>query len=159
MMPGRRHSFDTSALIDGLERFYPQQNFPTLWERVDDLIAEGRLLISEEVWREAIRVDSATKRWCEDRSAGRDRAVSRTDADIAAVVGDIMADYPHWSTQGSKNGADPFVIALAESQDMMVITGEKNGGPSKPKIPYVCRERDVPCGHFTEVIRAERWSF
>lgn len=32
------YSFDTSALIDGMERFYPIGNFPALWDRFDDLI-------------------------------------------------------------------------------------------------------------------------
>ena len=153
------YSFDTSALIDGLERFYPQQNFPTLWQRIDDLIAQGRLVISEEVWNEAIRVDSATKDWCEDSTASRDQAIFSTNASVSTIVGAIMSQFPQWSTQGQKNGADPFVIAVAESQQGVVITGEKDGGPSKPKIPYVCKQRDVDCGRFVRVITSEGWAF
>lgn len=59
-MSGDIYSFDTSALIDGLERFYPQANFPALWERIDELIDRGRLRISEEAWKEAVRVASST---------------------------------------------------------------------------------------------------
>lgn len=45
------YSFDTGGLIDGLERYYPVDNFPALWDRIDELIAVGRFIISEEVWQ------------------------------------------------------------------------------------------------------------
>lgn len=153
------YSFDTSALIDGLERFYPQANFPTLWERMDDLIGQGRLMISEEAWKESVSVASATKEWCEDPTAGRNSAQFATDAAVASIVGAIMQDYPQWAAQGKKNAADPFVIAVAESQGGIVITGEKDGGPSKPKIPFVCKERDVAFGRFVLVVTNEGWTF
>ncbi|MCB2178139.1 MAG: DUF4411 family protein [Actinomycetales bacterium] len=35
--PGQLYSFDTSALIDGIERFYPLANFPGIWAAVDEL--------------------------------------------------------------------------------------------------------------------------
>lgn len=63
------YSVDTSALIDGLERYYPEDSFPALWERVDDLIDRGRFLMSDEVWEEATAKDLAVKRWCEARRA------------------------------------------------------------------------------------------
>lgn len=158
-MSGDIYSFDTSALIDGLERFYPQANFPALWERIDELIDRGRLRISEEAWKEAVRVASSTKTWCEGANANRSSAIHATDAAIGSVVGAIMSDYPQWSRQGQKNGADPFVIAVDETLDGTVITGEKDGGPSKPKIPYVCSERNVDCGRFVEVVKREGWTF
>ena len=45
---GSHYSFDTSAPIDGIERFYPIEIFPALWNRIDDLIKTGRLHVSEE---------------------------------------------------------------------------------------------------------------
>jgi hypothetical protein len=74
------------APIDGIERFYPIDNFPALWNRIDELIKTGRLHVSEEEWNEAVSVDSA------------------------------------------------------------VISGEINGGPARPKIPYVCSQRQVQHG-------------
>ena len=134
-----RYSFDTSALIDDIERFYPIANFPALWERIDELIDSGRLLVSEEAWNEAIYVDAPLKDWCMDKAAKRDRSVCPTDAAIATVAGAIAARFPRWAQQGAKNNADPFVIAVAEVRSCVVISGEKNGGPSQPKIPYVRR--------------------
>lgn len=151
------YSVDTSALIDGIERFYPRRNFPQLWERVDSLIAEGRLHISEEAWAEATAVDAPVREWCEEEGMGRDRSLYLTTAEVATVVGQIGTDFPQWSSQGGRNGADPFVIAVAEVELGMVISGETNGGPAKPKIPYVCGQRQVDHGKFIDLIRTEDW--
>lgn len=153
----RYYSIDTSALLDGLERFYPAANFPRLWEKMDELIASGRLLMSEEAWDESRRIDAPAKDWCDELGSGRDQCKYLTDNEVAAVVGQILSDYPQWVTQGRRNGADPFVIAVAEVAGAMVISGESNGGPSKPKIPYVCDQRDVECGRFIDLIVNEGW--
>jgi hypothetical protein len=151
------YSLDTSALIDGIERFYPPRNFPPLWENIDKLIAEGRIRISEEAWREAVSADAALKDWCLEAGAGRELAVFETTPAMVRVVGEIGAAFPKWVQQGGKNGADPFVIAAAEVDSWIVISGETNGGPSRPKIPYVCGQRGVKHGRFVDLIRQEDW--
>ena len=88
---------------------------------------------------------------------GRERSIYSTTAAVATVVGQIAAAFPKWVTQGGKNGADPFVIAVAEVESGMVISGETNGGPGKPKIPYVCGRRQVAHGKLVDLIRAEDW--
>lgn len=156
---GAKYSFDTSALVDGIERFYPIANFPALWERVDRLIAVGRLLISEEAWNESIAADAPLKEWCLETGANRVTSVYPTDPAVAAVAGAIAAQFPRWAQQGRKNAADPFVVAVAEVEDCMVISGETNGGPGRPKIPYVCSERRVQHGRFVDVVVNEGWVF
>ncbi|MEF3405283.1 DUF4411 family protein [Agromyces sp. CCNWLW203] len=151
------YSLDTSGLIDGIERFYPIRNFPNFWTRMDELIDAGRLRVSEEAWNEAISVDSLLKDWCEEDGRDRQRCVYPTNSSVAAIVGQIGADFPTWMQQGRKNGADPFVIAVAEHEGSMVISGEVNGGPSKPKIPYVCAQRGVKHGRLVDLIRQEDW--
>ena len=158
-MRGQIYSFDTSALIDGAERYYPIDNFPALWENIDQLISEGRLRISEEAWTESLAADAPLKDWLTEDGAARDRAKHGTDAVIASVAGAIVSTYPSWSKKGGKNGADPFVIAVAEVVTGKVISGEQNGGPAKPKIPYVCSQRGTPHGALVDVIRDEQWRF
>lgn len=157
--PDLHYSFDTSALIDGIERYYPIANFPALWDRIDELIADDRLHVSEEAWNEAVSVDSALKEWCTDSTAGRERCVVPTDAAIGTVAGVIVAQFPRWVQQGMKNQADPFVIAVAEIKSCMVVSGEKNGGPGQPKIPYVCSVRQVAHRRFVDVVVHEGWVF
>ena len=156
-MSTESYSVDTSALIDGIERFYPRRNFPQLWDRMDALIGEGRMHISEEAWTEATAVDAPVREWCEEEGAGRNRSVYPTTAEVATIAGEIGAQFPHWVTQGRKNGADPFVIAVAEVEAGMVISGEVSGGSGKPKIPYVCGQRQVRHGRLVDLIRGEDW--
>ncbi|GAA0303201.1 DUF4411 family protein [Kineococcus aurantiacus] len=153
----RIYSFDTSGLIDGIERFYPIGNFPGVWEHVDDLIAAGRLLVSEEAWAEALRADAPLKSWCLEPGMNREACIRETDAAVATIAGSITNDFPKWAQQGRKNGADPFVIAVAEVDACTVITGETNGGPGRPKIPYVCGQRNVDYGKFVDMVRYEGW--
>ena len=43
-----------------------------------------------------------------------------------------LRNFPKWAKQGRKNDADPFVVAVAEVNSCVVISGETNGGPDKP---------------------------
>jgi hypothetical protein len=160
-MPGKGpvYSFDTSALIDGIERYYPIDNFPALWEKIDVLIEDGRMRVSEEAWNESIGADAPLREWCNESGANRSRCIYQTDAAVAAIAGAIVQDFPNWVKQGGKNNADPFVIAVGEVTSGTVISGETNGGPSKPKIPYVCIQRGVDHGRVVDVVRTEKWVF
>lgn len=152
---GSTYSLDTSALLDGLERYYPESTFPALWERMDELMAQGRLLMSEEAWLEAQAVDAPAKVWCVPR---KDRLVVVTDPSIAVRVTAMASDYPTW-TVGTTNRADPFVIAVAQERSAIVVTGEKSGSVQNPKIPFVCAVRGVECINFLGLIRSEGWVF
>ena len=44
------YSIDTSALLEGWVRAYPPNNFPAVWERIDQLVDAGEFLISQAVW-------------------------------------------------------------------------------------------------------------
>jgi hypothetical protein len=148
---------DTSALIDWLERFYPPANFPTLLTRVDDLITEGRFFLSEEVWNECQQVDVATKQWCAPRKGS---IAVGTDAAVAAEAAIITTQYHGLVNPATnKGGADPFVIAVARLHAATVVTGERGGTASKPKIPFVCGDLHIPCISFLEVIVRESWTF
>jgi len=155
----RVYSFDTSALIDGIERYYPIGNFPALWEKIDDLIEDGRMRVSEEAWKESIGADAPLKEWCNESGADRSKCIYQTDAAVATIAGAIVQDYPKWIKQGGKNSADPFVIAVGEVTSGIVISGETNGGPGTPKIPYVCGQRGVEHGRVVDVVVKEKWVF
>jgi hypothetical protein len=154
----RCYSADTSALIDGLERYYPEEHFPGLWERVDELVGEGRLIISEEVWEEAQSKDAVVKAWCEPR---KDAIVVPTDATVVQEVQRVLTGHERlvMNLKG-RNRADPFVIAVASIRGAVVVTGEgSDGTESRPKIPLVCAHLGIECIRFLDVIRLEGWTF
>lgn len=158
-MPALTYSVDTSALFDGLERYYPQALFPALWERIAGLIAEGRLIISAEVWDEARTRDELAKEWCD--AQGKDPMVVETDLAVATEVRSILATFPRLvAQQKGRNRADAFVIAVAKLRGAVVVTGEgSNGTENRPKIPFICDQMDIPCYTFIDIARLEGWTF
>jgi hypothetical protein len=153
------YSVDTSALIDGLERYYPEASFPALWEKVDELITSGRFFISEEVWEEIQRKDAVAKAWCDKRN--KDDFVVPTDSTVAQAVQDVLAASQRLvMNMKGRNRADPFVIAVAKLKACTVVTGEgSDGTEARPKIPYVCGLLGLACVRFLDVIRIEGWRF
>jgi hypothetical protein len=46
---------DTSAWLDGWQRHYPPDVFPSFWTKLDELITAGDIISSEEVYVEIQR--------------------------------------------------------------------------------------------------------
>ena len=153
-----RYSLDTSALIDGLERYYPQDSFPALWERMDHLVEEHRAMMSEEVWEEIKSKDAVVQAWCEPR---KDVLISPTTVEVAREVQGILSTYPRLvMNMKNRNRADPFVIAVAKLRSAVVVTGEgSDGTATRPKIPFICEQMGIPCIRFTEIVTREGWQF
>ena len=59
------YSLDTSALIAAFHERYPIENFPSLWDKIEELIKNGRLKMSQIVFDEAMR-DTKIKQWCNE---------------------------------------------------------------------------------------------
>jgi len=152
------YSFDTSALIDGLERYYPAETFSGLWEAVDTLISDGRFFASAEVWEEIKKKDELVKKWADSRQS---QVFVGTDAIVTLEVQKILETFPRLVMSGGRrNRADPFVVAIAKLRKATVVTGEGNDGSmNRPKIPFVCQEMKIPCVTFTEFISSEQWKF
>lgn len=152
------YCIDTSALMDAWVRWYPKEVFPTLWERVDALIEAGRLISSEEVLQDLERKEGDTlHKWAKER---HDLFLPLDDG-IQTCALQIMASHPQLvDGRTGKSFADPWVIATAHTNDCVVVTGEKpTGSPRRPKIPDVCRNMQIHCIGFVELIRQEMWRF
>ena len=152
------YSVDTSALIDGLERYYRPASFPSLWAQIDELIDLGRFVCSEEVLEEATQRDLPAKQWCLER---QDRVIVATDASVIAEARVLLERYPAMTKNlKGRNRADPFVIVVAKMRGAAVVTGEgQDGSADRPKIPCVCRQMKVPCIRLADLIDCEGWAF
>ena len=58
---------DTSGWLDGWQRHYPVDVFPTLWTKLDDVIASGEIITSEEVYLEIKRKADDLHDWIQAR--------------------------------------------------------------------------------------------
>jgi hypothetical protein len=148
------YSVDSSGVLD-LFRYYPPDVFPTIWRQMDTAARSGKILVIDEAYRELERKDDAAFRWIRARRA----IVVALDTDVQQRVSAILALYPGLvDTRRNRSAGDPFVIALAQSRALSVVTGEKASGiPAKPKIPDVCLALRIPCVTVLSMFRNEGW--
>jgi hypothetical protein len=127
---------DTSGWLDGWQRFYPSDVFPTLWAKLDGLAATGEIISSEEVYFELKRKSDDLHDWVKVRK----QMLVPLDEQIQARASALLAEYPRLvDTLRGRSKADPFVIATAMARGAVVVTGEVISGKlDKPRIPDVC---------------------
>lgn len=152
--------FDTSAFSPLFRNFY-RRRFPTLWGQFDELVDEGRIVSTREVFREIEDGPiEALRDWAGDH---REIFATPTAAE-GAFVGRIYS-VPHFQQnielqkilKGGKN-ADPFVIAKAAVSEKSVVTMETLR-PNAAKIPNICEHFDVPYITLEGFMEAEGWEF
>jgi Domain of unknown function (DUF4411) len=149
------YSFDTCSLVDGINHHYRPAVFQSLWRKVDHLIAEGRIIASEEVRVEIERKDDRLLDWCNQRPS----LFVLIDDQIQPVVSKVLSEHRKLLKEsGTRSSADAFVIALAFIRNAIVVTEERaSKSLDKPKIPDVCEAMGVPCMRFADMIEAEGW--
>ncbi len=150
----RVYCIDTSSLIAAWRERYPPAHFKPFWTWLDELVAQGRLISSEEVAAEITRKDDGLSEWVEehpDLFVALDLEQQECLREIMAVHRLLTKDFR------GKNRADAFVIALAKARAAVVVTEEGPGSANKPKIPYVCKSIGVPQIGLLDLIKEEGW--
>lgn len=152
-----QYVFDSSAIIDAGERYYPIDVFESFWTRMDGLILTGDIIAPEFLIDELAKKDDSWRDWVYER---RDQIIVPMDADILNAVSEVMTSFPGLvDVNKNRSGGDPFFIALAKVTGATLVTGEKSGSPSKPRIPDVCTAMRIPHTNILGFIRAEAWKF
>jgi hypothetical protein len=148
---------DTSGWLDGWQRHYPKDVFPSLWTKLDALIAAGEIISSEEVYVELQRKADDLHDWIKDR---KQMLVPLEEA-IQTRALELLAEFPRLvDTLRNRSKADPFVIATAMERNAVIVTGEiLTGNLDKPRIPDVCRVKTIRCINFLEMIRELKLTF
>ena len=151
------YSFDTSALICGIRDLLPLETFPSLWRYVEGEIASGSVRCVDEVLRELERRDGdAVHSWAVEQP----NLMVELDSDIQAATKRVLKEHPRLLGLGKgRNGADPFVIALALVHDGVVVTQEMRGSATKPKIPDVCEAMGIRSLTLIEFVVEKGWKF
>lgn len=152
--------FDNSPLSVLFKNYY-RRRFPSLWERFDLIVVEGRLTSTREVLREI--EDSSIEsllHWAKENpgvftvpTAGEGAAVAR----IYSVKHFQQNIEQQKILKGGRN-ADPFVIAKAMVEEHTVVTMELLK-PGAAKIPNICQQFGVRCMTLEEFMEAEGWEF
>lgn len=154
------YSLDTSALIAAFHERYPIANFPSLWRKIEELIRNGRLKMSQIVFEEAMR-DTDIKLWCDEYQLKPDFQVPINEL-VQEQVSEVLSEFPRLvDNRTGKSGADPWVIALALTAENYIVLTEENPTDSKnrPKIPDVCDHFNLQCIKVVDLIKRENWIF
>lgn len=148
---------DTSGWLDGWQRQYPTDVFPTLWTKLDELITAGEIISSEEVYFELERKSDDLHDWIKSRK----QMLVPLDESIQVRASALLTEYPRLvDTLRGRSKADPFVIATAMERNAVVVTGEIiSGNPDKPRIPDVCQVKRIACINFLQMIRELKLTF
>lgn len=156
---GPTYSFDTSSLIHAWRRAYPPHRFASVWTAFDELIDDGRMLASIEVFHELKKKDDDVYAWAKDRKEALFREI---DDDVQGEVVRLMTTYPRLvDTKIGKSGGDPFVLAqaLAAAPRLTIVSEEAGGSLKSPKIPYVCQQEGLRVINLLTLIEDEDWTF
>ena len=101
--------------------------------------------------------------WAHDRSA----AFLPPDASWAPHFAEIQLHAPHWFQGTGTHDADPFVVALAKHERLLVVTyeGKKfSGDPAKistvkRSMPHICRAVGVDVADIARSWSTWAWCF
>ena len=148
------YSIDSSGILDAF-RYYPPDVFPTIWKQMDHAAENGLIFAADEIYKELERKDDSAFRWLKRHKV----MIVSLDEDVQRRVIQILGSHQRLvDTRKNRSGGDPFVIGLALSRGLTVVTGEKPSGViAKPNIPDVCSVLGLSCLSVLELFRKEGW--
>ena len=158
MAPPQIYCLDTSSAIEWFVRTYPPSILPNLPERMETLVAEGRLRAPRAVLDELSRIDDDCCKWAKAQTG----LFLEESAAVQGIVRQLMATHQNPAKpQKGISGADPFVIAMAKAEGAhwVVIADEHPGTLENRKIPFVCNAEKVRCITFQRMMIEEGWQF
>ncbi len=133
----KKYVIDACALIDAAKNYnMSKKTFSNIWETLDKLVEEGRLISSKEILDEL--KDDDIEEWGKNHK----EAFLSLSKEIQEKVTEILGQYPNMikiTTKGNSNG-DPFLIATAIVEGGVIVTNEKKNGD---KIPVVCEKMGI----------------
>lgn len=156
---GAIYFVDTSEWIN-LSRLYPKDVFSSLWDNVENLISEERILSPKEVRDEIKQGHDELAEWCKTH-----QKMFRSTDTLTEQVKKVIDEHPALvNPHAPYESADPYIIALAVSykHDMMglspIIVTDENVN-KKSRIPYVARANGVQTCKLVEMFQKEGWKF
>ena len=151
-----KYIFDSNVFIT-LQQRQPIDLYPSVWEKVGNLMEAGTIISSQEVLDEILAGNDELASWAKMRS----ECFVPTLEEIQLEARCILKEYRGLVEGGKKkNTADPFVIAIAKISAASVVTEEgRTNNLNSPKIPDVCSELAIPCMNFVAFAREMKFSF
>ena len=162
------YSIDTNVFLDiwcpPEGNIYSKTRMPELWEHIEKLVKDGRIIASREVYDELCDHASPDfKKWLDDHKS----MFSLSDKQVGYaedIINKVYAKYKDGYRPEVKDAADPFVVALALEHSAVVLSQEQRQDPhdpalvNGPKIPTICAEYNTLCVNIEEFVTKEGFS-
>ena len=135
-------------------------NFPSLWDEIEELIRNGRLKMSEPVFDE-VMWGAVLRDWCSEKGL-KPFLLSKVDDSVENAFQTIQSKYPElMNVKRGTSLADPWVISLAMRYPKGVVVTEEQptGDLVNPRIPDVCKDLSVECVNIAGFVSRENWVF
>ncbi len=146
--------FDTCSFIK-LEHTYPIKHFPSVWAYFDQMISDEKIHSSYVIYKEILNGKDIILNWAKANSS----IFKPVTLEIQQEAKNIVNKYPSiLDYKRAKSGADPFIIAMAKTNNHILVTEETlSGNPLPKKIPDICKLLNIPCIDLLNVIKRENF--
>lgn len=133
-----KYCFDTNIFIEPWHKHYSMELTPQYWNKISNLIEEGRIFCPAMVFDELIKQDDDLSKWVKLR---KEKLVHPITETVQLKVREILKKFPRLiNVRKNQSMADPWVIAHAIAENAIVVTKESMGFNTDIKIPNVCVE-------------------
>lgn len=152
-----KYVFDSGPFID--LNNYPPDVFATFWDNLNQMLKEGEIISSIEVFRELENYnDDFVAEWTKRNK----KYFLKPTVEEQELSKQILATFPNLIKEetilAGKPQADPFVIAQAKINNSILVHQERFK-PNAHKIPNVCKHFDVKEISLFDFFRIEKWKF
>lgn len=151
-MAAKLYCVDTSSLIS--LRVYHRKPLAPLWELLDRLATEGRLVSPREVLREVSKQEDLAHSWAKDHKS----IFVDADDEQARIVSELQTRFPVLAEAAAKTTpyADPWCLALTmlrskAGESCHLINEEKETPQASGKLPYLCGQLGLKWGRLLDV--------
>ncbi len=140
LFPKTVYCLDTSSLIN--LKPYRKDVFPTIWNKLENMIKTGELISHEEVYKEITVGKDIIYNWCKDNI----KMFKDIDECQIQKFQEIKRQYDstYWQNELNRTGrwADPWIIALSICEEAIIVADEKNVAN---RIPFIANILKVKC--------------
>ena len=163
------YCIDAGVFITAFRTYYAFDIAPLFWEALITL-AENKIITSPiAVYSELMEGDDELKEWAKNH---RDMLFIDPDSEVVDAYRQIVDftnnryDDAHW-IRDFLDGADPWVVAQAKSNNLIVVTTEgkksteeinkaTNRFRGRIKIPNICDHFGIKCISTFELLRIQK---
>ncbi|GBD87044.1 hypothetical protein BMS3Abin03_00970 [bacterium BMS3Abin03] len=151
-----KYVFDAGPFIDC--RYYFPEIFKNFWSKFNSFAANKEIISVKEVYNEILKGSDIISDWANEN---KDIFEKPTD-DEFSVVKEILSKHKELlrniSITSGTPVADPFVIAKAKINNLIVVTQETLK-PNAHKIPNICDELNIKYMNLKGFMNNEVWVF